>query len=331
MGLSAEQRKKLYDDHSMDDAHKRSYDSKDAGAYKDIFDRSQCTKYNVSFFKPAATEHLIDILPYLAGKNAPFVQGAKTLEGSPAYLVDVYVHRGVGVNEDQYICMARSYNKPCYICEQRNNTDLSTEEIEALRPKRRTVYAIWDRDAEGKGVQVWEVAHWYMEKKLQARAKRPRGGGYVNYSHPKRGKSISFSITAKGEFKEYDGHDFVDRDDEIPEEILEKVPPLDELLHLPSYEEVKVAYLCTARDEEEEIDEQEEFEEESGADNLISEKEEIKKEKVEKEAKEKVCPIGAVFGKDFDEYEDCDECNIRLDCKSVKEGDEPPKRRRRRE
>jgi hypothetical protein len=231
--------------------------------------------------------------------------------------------------------MARSYNKPCYICEQRNNTDLSTEEMEALRPKRRTVYAIWDRDAETKGVQVWEVAHWYMEKKLQARAKRPRGGGYVNYSHPKRGKSISFSITAKGEFKEYDGHDFIDRDDEIPEEILEKVPPIDELLHLPSYEEVKVAYLCTAKDEEEVAGEREGFEENGETDNPIFEKEETKEEtkeeKIEKEVKEKVCPIGAAFGKDFDEYEDCDECNIRLDCKNEKEGGGPPKRRKRRE
>jgi hypothetical protein len=326
MSLSKEQQKKLYDDDSLDTAHKQSYDSRDAGGYKDIFDRSKCT--GITFWKPASTEHLVDFLPWFCGPNYPYVQGIKLPEGTPTYLVDVYVHRGVGANEDQYVCLAKSYGKACPICEYRSSSpDLSAEEIESLRPKRRTVYAVWDRDNESKGVQIWEVAHWYMEKKLQYRAKRPRGGGYVNYSHPKRGKSVAFTIVAKGEFKDYDGHDFVDRDEPIPVEILSSVPCVDDLIYTPSYKEVKEVFFSglSKGDGEEAI-------EERSSESTIDTHQEEKIKDID--TKISICPIGVNFGKDFNEYEDCDECVVKIECQAKNQELEeqktptPPRRRR---
>jgi hypothetical protein len=318
MSLSEEQKKKLYEENAMSDAHKRSYETRDSGSFKDIFDRGKCG--NITFWKPVPNEHIIEILPWFAGENYPYIQGRKLKEGTPTYLVDVYVHRNVGANDDQYICLAKSYNKPCPICEFRNSGDLSAEEVEALRPKRRTVYAIWDRDAESKGVQVWEVAHWYMEKKLQYRAKRPRGGGFINYSHAKLGRSISFTITAIGKNREYEGHDFIERESPIPEEILEKVPCLDELLYIPEYKEVQDAFLGGMSDKGEEeiqpIEEESPYTIATGTTPILPEVGEVKV---------RICPIGQKFGQDFDEFEDCDGCSVRADCEKAKEGEvEPP-------
>ena len=326
MSLSEEQRKKLYDEHAMDGAHQQSYNSRDAGGFKGIFDREKCQKYGVNFWKPQAGEHLIDILPYLSGENAPYVDGVKAKPDSPAYVVDIYVHQRVNVNNDQYICLTKSYRKPCPICEAMEKGDYSAEELDEMRPKRRTIYAIMDLDATSKGIQIWELAHWFMEKKLQYRAKRPRGGGYVNYSHAKNGKSIAFSITGSGLKKAFEGHDFIDRDGPIDEEILAKVPCLDDLLHIPEYDEVKRAFESMQEEEPEEKQERgpepertmkyaPEPEHEHPGD-----KEEVKEGKPDEGNK---CPIGVTFGADFDQYEDCDECVVRVECKREKEG--PPK------
>jgi len=326
MSLSEEQRKKLYDEHAMDGAHQQSYNSRDAGGFKGIFDREKCQKYGVNFWKAQPGEHLIDILPYLAGENAPYVDGVKAKPDSPAYVVDIYVHQKVGINNDQYICLQKSYRKYCPICDEMEKGEYTPEELDGMRSKRRVIYAVLDLDATSKGVQIWETSHFKMEKKLQYRAKRPRGGGYVNYSHAKNGKSIAFTVLTD-QYKNYDGHDFIDRDGPIDEDLLAKVPCLDDLLHIPDADEVKRAFFGQEGDEPEQemVKEREpelertmkyapEPEHESG------DKEEVKEVATNKSNK---CPIGVTFGADFDQYEDCDECVVRVECKREKEG--PPK------
>src|SRR5574337_1937468 len=95
----------------MADRHKESYDRKDdSGRFKSIFIKDAVS--GITMWKCSEDEHFINIIPYIAGANNPNVKPGKF-----AYNLDIFVHRKVGVNEDSYICLARTYNKPCPICE----------------------------------------------------------------------------------------------------------------------------------------------------------------------------------------------------------------------
>ena len=112
-----------------------------------MLDRSKLG--NLQLFDPNSGYHVIDILPYFTGPNDPVKE-----EGSPTYLIDLYVHRYIGPKEDDFICLYQTFNKPCPICEHRNKLRRQDEphneearlqwraEIEACRAKRYSVYAI---------------------------------------------------------------------------------------------------------------------------------------------------------------------------------------------
>jgi hypothetical protein len=211
-------------------------------------------------------EHIIDIIPFLAGKNHPH-----TPEGSPTYLIDVWVHQKVGINENDYVCMARNYNKPCPICDYINaqksrNSLLSPEEEQSLNPqqqallttareaalskcepKRRCLYNIVCYDStkeQDSGVFVWEIAHFLFEKKILAIAREPRGGGFIPFTSPDNGKSIYFERQGSGsDNTQYLGHKFIDRPEPISDKILESAFTLDELILVPSYEDLRTEFL----------------------------------------------------------------------------------------
>lgn len=194
-------------------------------------------------------EHIIDVIPFLAGANHHQVK-----EGEPTYLLDIWVHQKVGMDENDVVCLARNYNEPCSICEyinaQRLNKDLS-EEAEAilgkLNPKRRCLYNIVCYDStreEDRGVQLWEVAHFLFEKKILSVARNPRGGGFVPFSSPDTGKSIYFEREGSGITNtQYLGHKFIERQNKVSDEILAEAYILDELIIKLSYDEMKKALL----------------------------------------------------------------------------------------
>jgi len=345
------------------EAVEASYEAKDSFSFKGIFSPSKVK--GMSFWKPGPGQHIFDILPYIAGTQNP-----RRKKGKAAYVVDIFVHRGVGPNEDQYVCLAKSFNEPCPICEYRaervKEGDATEEELKALKPGRRVIYAVWDGDDQKKGVQIYEVAHWFMENPIQSIVKKPkRGGGLseaIDFPHPDNGKSVAFEIKAVGKNRDYTGHQFVDRDEPIPDEILESVPVVDELLHIPSYDEVHAAFFGASAHEVDEIASGREVEEEDEVPEIevpeVEEEEvlEVVEEEVEEEvviqpkkelkpkpkAKEEeakmvlVCPFaeyGSVFGaKDsYDAYQECTTCDIKEECRIVASGEieeepEPPKK-----
>jgi hypothetical protein len=194
-------------------------------------------------------EHIIDIIPFLAGS-----MHHQVAEGEPTYLLDIWVHQKVGMDENDVVCLARNYNEPCPICEfinaQRLKKDLDEEgeaALKALNPKRRCLYNIICYDStreQDRGVQLWEVAHFLFEKKILSVARNPRGGGFVPFSSPDNGRSIYFEREGSGITNtQYLGHKFIERQDRIPDEILEDAYILDELIIKLTYEELKEALL----------------------------------------------------------------------------------------
>jgi uncharacterized Zn finger protein (UPF0148 family) len=329
MGLTAQERRELYKK-EMAERHKESADSKgDSGRFRDIFDPRK--KAGVTFWKCSEDDHEMYIVPFVTGKQHPTKK-----EGHTGINVMPFVHRGIGVNEDSYICLNRTYNERCPICEYqkelRESTDKDVEEktVKALSPTRRSIYLIvcLDSSAETKkGVQVWDVSSWLFTEPLDELAEKKKGGGKVLYADDTVGKIISFRKKGSKRNTEYTAFELKDRAP-IADDILESAPCLDELLHKPTYEEVSNAFFAKPEKEEESGKQEEQSAPEKEKDVPASVTQGSERKVLTKAGsapapapvpERKVytdCPNGAAFGTDHFEYEECRTCEAEEDCKN---------------
>jgi len=295
-------RKKLAD--KTKESHARRDSSNN---FKTFFNKEKVE--GLSFWWPGKGEHIIDIIPYIAGKNDP-----RNAEGDPSYVLDIEVHMNVGPMNDKIVCLGQ-YNKPCPICEEaarlnREGADWKTE-IKPLKPSRRVIYNVIVRDGgeqEKKGVQILEIAHFFMERHLSKIAKDPRGGGFIVFSDPDEGKSISFERTGVGaENTAYDGHRFVDRIDPITDDELAQAVCLDDLIEVKTYDEIYEIFHGKSGGSSE----QGQDEDKPDSDDSKKIKKKIKKYKKIK------CPAGGKIGRDIDEYDKCDKCKHYEKCEYI--------------
>lgn len=288
----------------------------------------------VDFWSPEGGDHLIDIIPFIAGSKHPTVP-----EGEPAYTLRVKVHYGVGPNEDKsFVCLYETYGQDCPICEHRAalRTDGADEDVwKALYPKKRAIYNIVSFDSsreEEKGVQIWEVAEFYFQKHLDTLAKGSRRpgqdeGALVAFTDPDEGKSIAFTINppkSRNDFAEYIGHRFEERDYELEDDILEDAQPLDELINIPEYNTVYEEYYGESidedsddddDDEEVEDDDVEDDDDEDDEDSDDEDEDEDEDDDEDEDEDELTCRGGGEFGVDTNELEYCDEdCEVWEEC-----------------
>ncbi len=153
------------------------------------------------------------------------------------------------IRKDGKVLRGVTFVSHCPICEKqlamRRSGEFSDEEIASLSPKRRTMYnvVVWDsKDEIRKGVQIFEISHFFFEKHLAELSKRPKGGGFVVFSDPDEGKTIVFKKKSKGKGNmEFLGHRFEEREDQITDEMLDAALCLDDLIHVPTVSELKKA------------------------------------------------------------------------------------------
>lgn len=369
-----------------------SYSSRDgAGSSKGGVINYRGYDGEINFFSPTEGKSRINIVPYtIKSKNHPLVKSGEAEIGESDYCLDFFVHRGVGPSEKSVLCLKGTYGKPCPICEHSANLRKAGKEKEAnaLKPSRRVVYNIQDLK-EPEKLKVFETSHYLFEKELIEEARDDEEGGFIDFADVEEGKEIKFRATKvkKGEmeFLEFKSFSFEDRDEPIDDELLDSAVSFDELLVVPSYEEVeKILYgnddeeddddekpakksskskdadddededededekpvkkpLKKSESEEDEDDDEEEKkpskskskskdedEDDDDEDDAPEDDEEdekpakksSKKSEPEDEDDEKPkskkkcagdcqeCPFGHKFGKDCDEFSECDDCDI---------------------
>jgi len=235
----SEMKAKMHDE--LNKRIQESYDNRQAtGKFKSIFNEEM----QIPIWKIGVGEHLIDIIPYMIGEGNP---NPKRKLGEIGDYLNLFVHNGVGVNENQYICLARCYSKPCPVCELRLKLQKEGEDPDSLKsfnPTRRCVYNVIvydDGKEEAKGVQVMIVAYYFMQRHLDELANPVRpGSSRTNYmAYNKTGKSIAFKREGAGaKNTSFVGHKFEDRNYDIPDEILDSTFCLEKIIHIPSYSEV---------------------------------------------------------------------------------------------
>jgi gp32 DNA binding protein like len=327
----------------LGDKTKEAYDRKDgSGLFKTYLKEALFEERKVSRFNPGKGQWIIDIIPYIVGKNDPLNK-----EGDSQYVLDILVHMGIGPADERIVCLSQ-YNLPCPVCElikqkQNDGADYKTE-IKPLVAKRRTLYNVIVREnpeEEKKGVQILEMAHFFLQKNLAALSKNPRKGGYIIFSDLDEGKSVGFRRTGTGaENTAYDAHQFIDRPAPITDAEWQAAQCLDDFIVIRTYEDIYSMLHSSKKADKSEETQNEEQEESAPPVNKRrmmvepEEQPETSQEEVEEETPEPqkappvlkagtkkirnsapVCPVeSGTFGVSFDEFVECDTCNHRDSC-----------------
>lgn len=263
-------------------------------------------------WKPGKGQHMIDIVPYFAGKN-----DYPEAKEDGTYMFSFGVHYNIGIDKKAYICpktIPGLKDKRCPICEHAaklKNEGKDYDDYKEFFPKKRELYNVVIQDSEkerDKGVQVFEVSYHYMGKLLEPIMKKPIRPGeenvdpYIDFAlETKDGKTIAFSIgekkVGKDVFPTYEGHRFVDRDYDL-EDYLDDAYVLDELLYIPTYDEIYKEFWDSSEPEQEE--------EESKPATTLRERKN-KNKKIKKETVEE--PEESEDEPDTDESEDISEAD----------------------
>lgn len=262
-----------------------------------------------NFYKADEGEHNLLIIPYvIKTKKHPDVAKGKAKIGNDDYVLIVDIHRNVGPEDKEVICLERNFNKPCPLCEEGGET---------AKTSKRAVYNVINADRPEKGLYVLSVSDWLFQKELEEELKvASRGEEYLPFVDPEEGYIISFRGS-----KEYGGgmnyikfksFKFIKRDKELDkyyekEKWEEHSLSLDEYMIIHSYEEIKNILENKEYDDENEDDRNEEIDNErDGVEQRRRERREKREEKNEKENDDE-CPYNYRFGMDTDTKDECDD------------------------
>ena len=325
---------------------KISYETKDQGGGGSRVINWKDVDTEVKFFQPNSGRNAINIIPFeIKSKNHPLVKTGQMEIGEPDYCLDIWVHRNIGPTESSVLCLKRTYGKACPVCEEENKLRKLGKGKEAgeLAARRRVFYNVEDtRKAPGE-LQVFEVSHFLFEKELIDEARGDDGdddsANNLDFADAETGSIVKFKAISvkKGgfEFNEYKSFSFEEREDALDEELIEKAISFDEYLNVMPYEEIEKILYGTDEDSEEDDDDDDDEEDEKPLKNNVKkydkkktdtdadeeDEDDIPKktgkkpEKVNssKSAKGK-CPHGYNYGRDADDYEECEDCDIWSGC-----------------
>jgi hypothetical protein len=225
-----------------------------------IFNKDKLPE-GMEFWRANEAEHLVDFIPFEAGSDMPLDEANRPIveEGELAYFIPLFVHYNVGSMKEPIVCPYENFNQPCPICEYIGNNFLPKKEWQAIKPGHRVVYLVWSHDSiedEKKGVQIWEASVYGVHQHLEDAARKPKGGGSINFSDIDTGKNVFFEREGKGHTDtRYKRFSFTDRDDpELPDTIVDQVDDfsLDSVIKMhPTYEYIASIFKPISEDAEE--------------------------------------------------------------------------------
>lgn len=306
-----------------------NWENRDKGSGKGCLDISKADP-RPSFFSPKNGEfYTIDIIPFVPRSSK--IPGFK--EGFDEYALDYWKHSRIGPGEDDFVCLAKTFKKPCPICEELDmlkRSGATKEETSQLEPRRRMIYNIIDLESKDQKIQLWEMSYHLFEKALIAAAQVGKHE-VIAFSDLEEGKTIKFTARQKSlgqySFIETTGIGFIDRAP-YEESILDESYPLDEMLIVPTYEQMKNALHGLGEgDAEEEAPApeparrqrtvpKEEKEEAPARRSREPEPEAAPAKPAKRERpvktptpKEDKCPHGYIFGADCDSHDECSSCD----------------------
>lgn len=200
---------------------------------------------------------IVDIIPYMVGAGNPFAD-----EGKYHYERTFWMHRGVGPAGDSYICLAKTKNEACPVCEYqarlRKGGEVDEKTLKEMSPKRRQLFHVVNRKDIEAGVQLLEASYAMFGKLLATRIDSDAAteSGWDKFADPKEGMRLQLTIAEKSmgsnKYLEVIAIDFLPRKHQYGWKFVdENTVCLDDILKIPNYE--KLAALLESGEEAEDV------------------------------------------------------------------------------
>ena len=196
----------------------------------------------------------LDFMSYLAGKgNRRAVPGEIYSERT------FYIHKEVGPNREWHLCLARTFQKPCPICEfrakQDANPEVDEEDTKKFLPKERQLWLLKDLVNDPEGIMIWDVSTALFGDALKDKINAAdEEDGYDYFADPVDGYTMRLALrqSDRGKWTETADIEFRDRKSQYEAAVVKDMPCLDDLLIETPYEKLKALFLQTSTDDEEE-------------------------------------------------------------------------------
>ena len=235
---------------------------------------------------PGTRNIKFDIMPYeVTDKKHPDRDDEfeVAIVGELWYRRPFRIHRNVGANNNTIVCPA-SIGKKCPICEaraKRTSEGADKEELNTMKSSLRNLYVVipkGSKDYEEKP-HIWDVSNYLFEKLLREEIEEDEDNGCFSDLESGKTLKVRFDSATVGKGKPYaeaSRIDFLDREEEYEESILEDILNLDEVLQFKTYKEIE--NLWFELDEVEEEEEEEEVKPKKKSDHPVNEDEEDEEE-----------------------------------------------------
>jgi len=232
---------------------------------------------NVNVFSPEPGGKVqLDFLPYEVTDHRHPDQDKEAEIATPGtlwYKRPYKLHRSVGTDNDSYVCLT-SIGKKCPICEYRSKRmkeGADKEETDAMRASLRNLYIVVPLDSKKHELtpHIFDISQFLFQNLLNEELEENEDNGV--FPELVGGKTLKVRFESrtigKGQpFAEASRIDFIDREEDYDESILDEVPDLDNVLKVLTYEELNMKFfdlsdeedggkLSPPDDEEEEEDE----------------------------------------------------------------------------
>jgi len=278
----------------------------------------------------------LDILPYVVtDPNHPDRDDELgiAVPGALWYKRPFKLHRNIGYNNMPLVCPT-SIGKRCPICEYKQRLlkegkDWRDDSVKALKTYLRNLYIVVPLDNKNyeERPYVWDISDHLFQNKLSTELEE--NPEYANFPDLEDGYTLRIRFTeeqfGKNKFADTSRIDFEKREKKYDKSILDKVPNLDEVLVVLSYEQIEAKFFDSEDDTVTDVD--------NAVDEVIEELVVDEEDKSPRKSKTIVtkptiaksavadgeCPHGHVFGKDEGAYPECAECTEWNACADAKD------------
>lgn len=284
-------------------------------------------------------DYALDIMPFKIGtKHHPDVAEGRADIGDEDYMLQLYVHYGVGPSKTNVIC-PESFGKTCPLCnhvkEVQQQYGRNSPEGDAAYKKfgrsSKAFFYVVDPDSKDKQIQLFETSVKNFQKEMWEEAQhqgKKIGISYIPFADFPKGHTVEFRVTMEKNggvtqpFPKFKSFAFKARTGkEYPADFLDDLPGLDELMILRTAQEIE-ALMSGGDDDDEDADTTTSPRSRSARTEEVEEEAQVRSrgrtEEKEEEPEEKAspkCPAkGGTFGKDVDDLDECNDCTLRSAC-----------------
>jgi len=233
---------------------------------------------------------------------------------------DIHVHYNIGVEKfkSAFLCREKMLGEACPMCEESKKLYQAgrSEDAKAFKVTERTLFFVIDRDKEEEGVKIYDSPTSSVGHNVINLCQNRRTKDITDISDPLEGFDVI--IVREGLGKNNTKYTSVQLDhpstplgnDKQIEEYLKVIPEFKEVLNFQDYDVMKAEMTGDAAPV---------HENEEPTDCTEDELPEFDAEEGEKTDPAEDCPEGFDFGEDYDEEEECAECEkaIRRLCRKA--------------